>query len=507
MNRVALRCTRRLCCAAAVWLASVSLSSAAQAQDFIKTLITHVGGGAGSQISRIDINDNNWVVWARGLTNASQVTLWNGQTIQNLGVANGNNRDPRINNNNKVVWSGLRTIGGFDTDIYLWNNGVVTNLTQPLFTSGSSALPFINDLDDMAFAGPGLFAGDIDLYYKAHDGNQWRNLTAFDPDGNHSGPVLNNTGKISWDRTIDTSEGGRTDIYIQSLSDLISSSSFASATIVQGVDLNVYNGDLNDNGVAVWQGYDSNNWDIFLFDPALPTPVNLTPTLNGSFGSYQPVINNAGVTVWYRWRQGNLYDLYWRVGSTTAIIPLSLTNTRNVPVAINNNGALAYATGDSTQGYDIYLAVPARSLSGTVALQSAVTNAVPLIFTFRPQSGASFNRTVTPAANGAFTIGGLPAGNYTVSVKGSKWLRTNFSANLTASVNIGIIEFKGGDANDDNTVDIADLLILIGAYNKVSPNSGYLEAADFTNNGTNDIADLLVLISNYNKQGDGSSGQ
>ncbi len=474
----------------------------AHAQDFTKTLITHVPGGNGSQLNSITINDNNWVAWTRGLGNASQVSLWNTASVQNVGLVNGNNRGARLNNNNKLVWYGLRTVGGTATDVYLWNNSVVTNLTQSIIASATA--PSINDLDDIAFEGPGLFPTDLDIYYKAHDSAQWRNLTAFDPDGDSTGPKINNTGTISWERTTEDVPGGRTNIYAMTIADLISAQSLSSATIAsQSNDLDVYNSDINDNGVCVWRQYEGGEWDVFSFDPATFTRNNLSSTLTGTYGSFEPFINNAGVVVWYRWRSGNLYDLYWHVGNTTSIIPLALTNTRNVPVAINNNGALAYATGDSALGYDIYLAVPARTVSGTITLQDAVTNAVPLTFTFRPTSGTAFDKTVTPAANGTYTINSVPVGNYQVSIKGSRWLRKNVTANLTAG-NVSNLNatLKGGDANNDNYVDISDLLILIAHYNKVSPNAGYLDAADFNNDGINDITDLLLLIGNYNQQGD-----
>jgi len=61
---------------------------------------------------------------------------------------------------------------------------------------------------------------------------------------------------------------------------------------------------------------------------------------------------------------------------------------------------------------------------------------------------------------------------------------------------------RAGDANNDNAADLADLLVLLRAYNKVSPNAGYHQAADFNFDGANDILDLLLLIGNYNQMGD-----
>lgn len=90
-----------------------------------------------------------------------------------------------------------------------------------------------------------------------------------------------------------------------------------------------------------------------------------------------------------------------------------------------------------------------------------------------------------------------------MSVKGAKWLRRQTVLDATSGDPSGILlSLRAGDANDDNAVDIADLLLLVGAYNQVAPSANYLEAADFNCDNANDIADLTLLISNYNQFGD-----
>jgi len=64
------------------------------------------------------------------------------------------------------------------------------------------------------------------------------------------------------------------------------------------------------------------------------------------------------------------------------------------------------------------------------------------------------------------------------------------------------VPLKGGDANNDNAVDIGDLLILITSYNQQQNVGNYNANADFNSDGANDIADLLLLIGNYNQLGD-----
>ena len=62
----------------------------------------------------------------------------------------------------------------------------------------------------------------------------------------------------------------------------------------------------------------------------------------------------------------------------------------------------------------------------------------------------------------------------------------------------------GGDANNDNVVDIGDFGILVNAYNgdETVSGSGYDQRADFTCDGIVDIGDFGVLVNNYSATGD-----
>ncbi len=143
------------------------------------------------------------------------------------------------------------------------------------------------------------------------------------------------------------------------------------------------------------------------------------------------------------------------------------------------------------------------TVAGTVALQGIVNAAQPIGFTFRPTVGSAFTRNATLTASGGYSLTNIPAGTYTLSIKGAKWLRKNIAVNSGAgNVANANATLRAGDANNDNFVDISDLILLIGAYNQSSPAAGYNATADFNADGSNDIADLLLLISNYNQQGD-----
>jgi hypothetical protein len=58
----------------------------------------------------------------------------------------------------------------------------------------------------------------------------------------------------------------------------------------------------------------------------------------------------------------------------------------------------------------------------------------------------------------------------------------------------------GGDANNDNTVNVLDLNILKRSYGKSKGQPGYDGRADFNNSTTVNILDLNILKNNYGKK-------
>ena len=145
-----------------------------------------------------------------------------------------------------------------------------------------------------------------------------------------------------------------------------------------------------------------------------------------------------------------------------------------------------------------------RTVGGTVTLEGMSSAAQPLAFTFRPAAGSAFTRAVTPDSAGGYTVLGIPAAVYTVSIKGVKWLRKNISVDArAANVTDASVTLLAGDANNDNSVDGSDFGLLIGAFNSDSsiPGSGYDSAADFNCDGVVDSSDFGLLIGNYGSVG------
>lgn len=95
---------------------------------------------------------------------------------------------------------------------------------------------------------------------------------------------------------------------------------------------------------------------------------------------------------------------------------------------------------------------------------------------------------------------------YSVTVKSPDTLRlldpsvtTNFFGAALAPTISGTL--KEGDVNNDNTVSIADVGMLIPSYARSLGDSGYNAAADLNEDDTVSIADVGLLIPNYSQSG------
>ena len=150
---------------------------------------------------------------------------------------------------------------------------------------------------------------------------------------------------------------------------------------------------------------------------------------------------------------------------------------------------------------------PSSTVSGMLNFEAIASSAPAqnVTFTFRPTDGtASFIRTLSVPASGVFSLANLPKRNYTVHIKGDKYLAANVTANLTLGSVTGLTAFQNaGDANNDNSVDSSDFGILIGAFNASAsiPGSGYDASADFNGDGLVDSTDFGILIGNFGSAG------
>ncbi len=124
-------------------------------------------------------------------------------------------------------------------------------------------------------------------------------------------------------------------------------------------------------------------------------------------------------------------------------------------------------------------------------------------FLFRPASGTAFTLTPALTANGTFTLGGIPAGTYSVLAAYPRHLKRAFSltANGTSVSNLHLTLFAG-DVDGNNTVDVDDLTALLRVYNSTAGDGTYFPAADLDENNQINVDDLTLLLNNYNRTGD-----
>ncbi|NRD73044.1 hypothetical protein HQQ94_07275 [Shewanella sp. VB17] len=107
-------------------------------------------------------------------------------------------------------------------------------------------------------------------------------------------------------------------------------------------------------------------------------------------------------------------------------------------------------------------------------------------------------------ADGSFHLKTRP-GEVTIRVEVQGFLTGEKQLQLDADhqdTDLGMVTLLGGDCNGDNSIDIADLTMLLAAYrSQKSDGAPYTSAADFNRDNQINIQDLSLLGSNFGKQG------
>ena len=97
--------------------------------------------------------------------------------------------------------------------------------------------------------------------------------------------------------------------------------------------------------------------------------------------------------------------------------------------------------------------------------------------------------------------------SYTITVGMARYLDVTATITSTNSVTITTdnqvlttLALLGGDANDDDEIDISDIAIIGGVYGKASGDSGWDARADINADDVIDISDLVLTCGNYDKK-------
>ncbi len=184
-------------------------------------------------------------------------------------------------------------------------------------------------------------------------------------------------------------------------------------------------------------------------------------------------------------------------------VDFSMSAPRQTKLTYMGNNVLGSVSGGS------YQITTGAVLAGAIRIQGRPNPpnsllAVPLVVKFYSPGGSTpiITRNVTADSNGAFTVSGIPAGTYDITVKNAQTLtnkKTALSLSGTTNVNFGTL--LTGDANDDDIVDISDFSILRTTFLKACGGAGFDTRADFNGDCIVDISDFSLLRTNFLRAG------
>jgi len=146
------------------------------------------------------------------------------------------------------------------------------------------------------------------------------------------------------------------------------------------------------------------------------------------------------------------------------------------------------------QDHLIIVEAPTGTITGVVNLQGRANDSGAQIRVVPGGYGA------TTVATGAFTVTDVPEGSgYTVFAEMARYLdaeKTGVTVVGGSVTNVGTVTLPGGDVNDDDYIDIADLAAIGGIFGTaVDPAT---TRQDINYDGWVDILDLVLAAGNYN---------
>ncbi|MBK8027336.1 MAG: S8 family serine peptidase [Chloroflexi bacterium] len=165
-------------------------------------------------------------------------------------------------------------------------------------------------------------------------------------------------------------------------------------------------------------------------------------------------------------------------------------------------GVAAYNALASDATLVLHAAVtPTATINGTVTIQHHVLGTTMVRVRVVPPSHGSavFDEMVAVDSSGAFAIGAITPGTYHIWVKHNNTLSSSVAnANLVLGSNaIAVPQLRGGDANNDNFVNIQDFSMLAATFGTTNVDA----PADFSGDGVVNITDFSILASNFGQAG------
>ncbi len=183
-------------------------------------------------------------------------------------------------------------------------------------------------------------------------------------------------------------------------------------------------------------------------------------------------------------------------GVTPGIVPVTfasdlLSDRNGFPITVTVAGGTLTVYGSATITGTVTLQGRTTPITpGTVTLTDSANKFSPTISNFDQTTGV-FSATVPVDLGGS---------TYTVLAAHSLYLSnqlTGVAVSAGGNYGVGTTRLRGGDANNDGTVDILDLSCIGGSYHRSPGVCGTSGSSDINADGLVDILDLVLAGGNY----------
>ncbi|MCE9559572.1 MAG: hypothetical protein K8R88_11530, partial [Armatimonadetes bacterium] len=188
------------------------------------------------------------------------------------------------------------------------------------------------------------------------------------------------------------------------------------------------------------------------------------------------------------------------------VVPASASFGSGHTIAVYFDGEDFYTAGSKSAPWTVLR--PTFRGNANFLDWSASQVGLPLSLIVRNSAGATVQgpTTVLCGNGGTWSLDTtLAAGDYSVSMKGSHWLRKQSaltalnSTTGTGNINLSL---KNGDAAPDNVIDLSDYTKVVVAFNALPSSGNWDESADLNGDDVIDLTDYTIVVTNFNLVGD-----
>lgn len=241
---------------------------------------------------------------------------------------------PQINNLGEVAWV---HVDGNDYEIYLYSGSSVSQITD---NQTNDVQVRINDLGDLMWRGRGDL--QTNLSYDIYTRPSGAGITQVTSDDLLDwSPQISNSGHMVWL----SYDGVQCDVVVKRTTD-------PAPMQITTTSEEEHNPVINDAGIVAWQGFDGNDWEIFVYSGN-----TITQLTDNDFDDVTPQINSLGEIAWFAFG-GNL-GIYLFEPETGTVSKLSESYTGHYDSLpdINDQGKVVWSGFDGTD-FEVIVADP-----------------------------------------------------------------------------------------------------------------------------------------------------